>query len=230
MRLIATLVAALISISAPAHAGIPLPEPPEKLTLEEALESAMQNNPQIKAARAEVARWEGQAFAMSVWPLRAVSANVAMASQLPPGPGGITPPTAGGYLTINVGDLIGGAGMARSALAQVDFAKENLRTIQLQVATAVTEAYSAWQTQSKLLALRQEAIRASKSDVVVVERLFGRGGANVNDLLKARLAVSQSQADLAQAEGEYSRACAALLQQMGDTAWLSKRTSQKARK
>lgn len=208
-----------------------IPDPPVGLTLEEALSRALRESAEVKVAESELARARAEARNQSLWPLRSVTANVSIVRQLNGGGLGLAPgqtpgavgfggPTAGAYLTMNVGDLIGGAFMLRAAQARVRVAEENLRQVKMQVATAVTEAYAAWSAQKKLLALRQEAIKASQSDVLVLERLFGRGSASINDLLKARLALSQSQADLLAAEGEVQRAWTTLLQRMGASSWL----------
>lgn len=223
---------ALVGFSAgPALAAVVIPEPPAELSLEDALTRAMKSSPEVKTAESELARAEAEAGSQALWPLRSVSANVSIVRQLDgsalglapgqtPGAVGFGGPTAGAYLTFNLGELIGGAFMMRAAHARLVSAQENVRLVKLQVATGVTEAHAAWSAQSKLLSLRREAIKASQSDVVVLERLFGRGGANINDLLKARLALSQSQVDLLTAEGEYNRAWTTLLQRMGDSAWL----------
>jgi outer membrane protein TolC len=213
--------------------SVVIPEPPATLTLEEALTRAMQESPEVKVAESDLARAQAEAGSQALWPLRSVTANVSIVRQLDgsglglapgqtPGAVGFGGPTAGAYLTMNVGELIGGAFMMRAAHARVRTASENLRLVKLQVATGVTEAYAAFSAQKKLMALRREAIKASQSDVVVLERLFGRGGASINDLLKARLAVSQSQVDLLTAEGEYNQAWTTLLQRMGQSDWLDK--------
>jgi len=219
-----------------AKATISIPEPPASLSLPEALARAMRESPEVKVAESELARAEAEAASQALWPLRSLSANVSIVRQLNGGGLGLAPgqtpgavgfggPTAGAYLTMNVGELIGGAFMMRSAQARIRTSQENVRLVKLQVATGVVEAYSVWSTQKALLALRQDAIKASQSDVVVLERLFGRGGANINDLLKARLAVNQSQLDLLTAEGEYRLAWTTLLQRMGDAAWLEPRAA-----
>lgn len=225
---------ALTGLPALAAERVALPEPPANLTLEEALARAMQDSPEVKVAESELIRARAEMRSQALWPLRSVTANVSIVRQLNGPGGGLAPgqtpgavgfggPTAGAYLTMNVGELIGGAFMLRAAQARRQVAEENLRLVKLQVATGVTEAYAAWSAQKQLMALRREAIKASQSDVVVLERLFGRGGASINDLLKARLAVSQSQMDLLTAEGEYQRAWTTLLQRMGDSAWLDAR-------
>lgn len=238
-----TLMALAVSIPlwgsqafmAQAAPTVVIPEPPANLSLEEALTRAMQESPEVKVAESELARAQAEAGSQAMWPLRSVTANVSIVRQLDgsglglapgqtPGSVGFGGPTAGAYLNLNIGELIGGAFMMRAAHARMVTAEENLRLVKLQVATGVTEAYAAWSAQKKLMALRREAIKASQSDVVVLERLFGRGGANINDLLKARLAVSQSQVDLLTAEGEYNRAWTTLLQRMGQSTWLEKPT------
>ncbi len=225
------LGAPMLSAEAWAAERVIIPTPPANLSLEEALARAMRESPEVKVAESELARAQAEAGSQALWPLRSLTANVSIVRQLDgsglglapgqtPGAIGFGGPTAGAYLNLNVGELIGGAFMMRAAHARMVTAEENLRLVKLQVATGVTEAYAAWSAQKKLMALRQEAIKASQSDVVVLERLFGRGGANINDLLKARLAVSQSQVDLLTAEGEYNRAWTTLLQRMGQSAWL----------
>lgn len=215
---------------------VTIPAPPDDLSLEEAIAEAMRRSPEVKVAQSELARAEAEAGSQAMWPLRSLSANVSIVRRLDDAGGGLAPgqvpgmvglggQTAGAYLTMNIGELVGGAFMMRAAHARMVTAQENLRLVKLQVATGVTEAYAAWVAQKKLMALRQDAIKASQSDVVVLERLFGRGGANINDLLKARLALSQSQVDLLTAEGEYNRAWTTLLQRMGDSAWLDKTTN-----
>lgn len=219
-----------VALAAP---SVVIPEPPATLTLEEALTRAMRESPEVKVAESELARAQAEAGSQALWPLRSLTANVSIVRQLDgsglglapgqtPGAVGFGGPTAGAYLTMNVGELIGGAFMMRAAHARMRTAEENLRLVKLQVATGVTEAYAAFSAQKKLMALRREAIKASQSDVVVLERLFGRGGASINDLLKARLAVSQSHVDLLTAEGEYNRAWTTLMQRMGQSDWLDK--------
>lgn len=229
------LLAATIWVFAAAEGasakGIALPPPPANLTLSEALARAMRDSPEVQIAESELRRMEGEANSQALWPLRSVTANVSIVRQLNGGAQGLAPgqtpgavgfggPTAGAYLTMNVGELIGGLHLRQAALARVETARQNVRQVKLEVATGLTEAYAAWAAQKKLMALRQEAIKASQSDVVTLERLFGRGGASLNDLLRARLAYSQSQADLATAEGDYQRTWTALLQRMGDATWL----------
>jgi outer membrane protein TolC len=232
-----TLLAVAVTAWAIAATGveaaqeIALPAPPASLSLSEALARAMRDSPEVRIAEAELMRAEAEAKNQALWPLRSVTANVSIVRQLngagsglapgqAPGAVGFGGPTAGAYLTMNVGELIGGMHMMRAASARVTTARENVRLVKLQVATGLTEAYAAWSAQKKLMALRQEAIKASQSDVVALERLFGRGGASLNDLLKARLAFSQSQVDLLTAEGDYNRAWTTLLQRMGDSGWL----------
>lgn len=197
-----------------------LPEPPAGLTLDQAIAKALANNPTLRASRAEISRAEGEAASTKLYPLRSLAANVGVNSVLPP-QGGLPAPAGGAWVTLNLGDLLSTPAMMQSANARVEAARQNYRATQLAVVAATTEAYAAWITQQKLLALRQDAIKSSQSDVLVVQRLFGRGTATISDVMKARLAVSQSQADLVQAEGEYNRSWATLVQQMGDTAWLA---------
>lgn len=233
-----TLMAGVLAWAIPASGALAapavvIPEPPANLSLEEAISRAMRESPEVKVAESELTRARSEAGSQAMWPLRSVTANVSIVRQIDgsglglapgqtPGSVGFGGPTAGAYLNLNVGELVGGAFMMRAAQARVTTAEENLRLVKLQVASGVTEAYAAWSAQTKLMALRKEAIKASQSDVLVLERLFGRGGANINDLIKARLAVSQSQVDLLTAEGEYNRAWTTLLQRMGQSGWLEK--------
>lgn len=203
-----------------------LPEPPAGLTLDKAIEKALANNPTLRAAKAEVDRAAGEAATAKLYPLRSLAANVGVNSTLPP-QGGIPAPAGGAWVTLNLGDLLSTPAVIQSADARVEAARQNFRAAQLAVVAATTEAYAAWITQQKLLALRQDAIKSSQSDVLVVQRLFGRGTATISDVMKARLAVSQSQADLVQAEGLYNKTWATLVQQMGETGWLSAKTSKR---
>ncbi len=213
------LTASLMLLAGPAVAQ-GLPEPPAGLTLDQAIAKALANNPTIKAAKAEVDRAEGESATTKLYPLRGVAANIGMNTTVPPA-GAIPAPAAGAWVTLNLGDLLSTPAQVQAANARLEAARQNLRATQLAVVAATTEAYAAWITQQKLLALRSDAIKSSQSDVLVVQRLFGRGTATISDVMKARLAVSQSQADLVQAEGEYNRSWATLVQQMGDTAWLA---------
>lgn len=213
------LGASLTLVAGPAKA-LGLPEPPAGLTLDQAIEKAMANNPALLAARAEVSRAEGEAATTKLYPLRSLAANVGLNTNVPP-QGAIPAPVAGAWVTLNLGDLLSTPAMMQQANARVEAARQNYRAAQLAVVATVTEAYAAWITQQKLLALRQDAIKSSQSDVLVIQRLFGRGTATISDVLKARLAVNQSQVDLVQAEGNYNRAWATLVQQMGDSSWLS---------
>jgi outer membrane protein TolC len=209
-----------VSLALPARAA-GLPEAPPTLTLDQALTRALANNPQLRAARNEEKRAEAEATQARFYPLRNLNANLGYAGSIPPQPG-LNPTTAGAYLTFNLGDLLSTPAAMQGAQARVESAKEAVRATELQVVANTTAAYAAWSTQQKLLALKQEAIKASQSDVVVVQRLFGRGTATIGDVMKARLAVSQTQVDLVQAEGEYDKAWAVLVQQMGDTSWLNR--------
>lgn len=214
-----TLAASLFLIEGQA-AAMGLPEPPAGLTLDQALDKALNNNPALAAARADVSRAEGEAAITRLYPLRSLAANVGLNSTVPP-QGALPAPAAGAWVTLNLGDLLSTPAAMQSADARVEAARQNYRAAQLAVVRTTTEAYAAWITQQKLMALRQDAIKSSQSDVTVVQRLFGRGTATISDVLKARLAVSQSQADLVAAEGEYNRSWATLVQQMGDTSWLA---------
>lgn len=205
----------LLGLAMPAEA-ISLPEPPDGLNLERALDVAMAHNPQLLAAKADLKRVEAEAAAMRLNPMRAVSANVGMNSTF----NGLPAPAIGAYLTWNLGEWLSMGANADGAEARVEAARQALRATTLQVVLTTTAAHAAWETQQKLLGLRQAAIKASQSDQLVVERLFGKGTASINDLMKARLASSQSQVDLAQSEGEYRKAWSALLAQMGKTDWV----------
>lgn len=219
MSLALLLAAGLSMVAGPALA-VRLPEPPAGLTLDQAIEKALANNPALKAARADVQRAEGEAASTQLYPLRSLAANIGLNSTVPP-QGGLPAPAAGAWVTLNLGDLLSTPAVMQSANARVEAARQNYRAAQLAVVRGTTEAYAAWITQQKLMALRQDAIKSSQSDVMVIQRLFGRGTATISDVLKARLAVSQTQADLVQAEGEYNRSWATLVQQMGDTSWLT---------
>ncbi|HEY9857136.1 MAG TPA: TolC family protein [Stenomitos sp.] len=225
MTLALALAASLTILALPAVAQ-GLPEPPAGLTLDQAIEKALANNPALQAARAEVSRAEGEAASTKLYPLRSLAANVGINSTVPP-QNGLPAPAAGAWITLNLGDLLSTPAMMQTADARLEAARQNYRAAQLAVVSAVTEAYAAWITQQKLLALRQDAIKSSQSDVLVVQRLFGRGTATISDVLKARLAVSQSQADLVQAEGLYNKTWATLVQQMGDTTWLSAKSNKR---
>ncbi|MNY11047.1 Outer membrane efflux protein [compost metagenome] len=135
---------------------------------------------------------------------------------------GLPLPAAGAYVTMNLGDFLSTPMVIKGSEARVQAAREGVRQVSLQVVASTTEAYAGWLSQQKLLALRHEAIRSTESDVLVVQRLFGKGNASISEVMKARLAVSQSQADLVASEGAYNRAWAILVQQMGDTEWLDK--------
>lgn len=204
----------------PAHA-LGLPEPPAALTLDQAIAKALANNPQLRQARAELSRAEAEADVAKLYPLRTVSANVGLNTVVPPA-NGVPLPAAGAYLTMNLGDFLSTPMVIKGSEARLQAAREGVRQASLQVVTTTTEAFAGWLSQQKLLALRQEAIRSTESDVLVVQRLFGKGNASISEVMKARLAVSQSQADLVTAEGAYNRAWAILIQQMGDTEWLEK--------
>lgn len=192
-----------------------LPEPPENLSLEHALDEAMIHNPQLLASKADLKRVEAEAAATRLNPLRSVSANVGMTSAFT----GLPAPALGAYLTWNLGEWLSMGANSSGADARVEAARQALRATTLQIVLNTTAAHAAWETQQKLLGLRQAAIKSSQSDQLVVERLFGKGTASINDLMKARLASSQTQVDLAQSEGEYRKAWSALLAQMGKTDW-----------
>ncbi|HEY9898614.1 MAG TPA: TolC family protein [Pantanalinema sp.] len=199
-----------------------LPEPPADLTLDQAITKALANNPQLRAARAELSRAEAEADVAKLYPLRSVSANVGVNTVVPPA-NGLPLPAAGAYVTMNLGDFLSTPLVLKGSEARLQAAREGVRQVSLQVVASTTEAYAGWLSQQKLLVLRQEAIRSTESDVMVVQRLFGKGNASISEVMKARLAVSQSQADLVASEGAYNRAWAILVQQMGDTDWLEKR-------
>lgn len=196
-----------------------LPEPPSHLTLDQAIAHALEHNPQILAARADVARADLEVASARLSPLRTVSANIGLNTLIGTN-GGLPAPAGGAYLSINLGDLLATPLVMAGAGTRLTAAKEGLRLTILQVVAATTGAFGTWNSQQRLLALRNEAIRSSQSEVVVTERLFGKGNATLNDLMKARLAASQSMVDLAAAEGEAQRAWALLLVQMGESDWL----------
>lgn len=204
----------LVVFPAPA-AALTLPEPPSNLSLEKALDAAMQHNPQLLGAKAELQRVEAEATAARFNPFRAVSANVGLTSAF----AGIPAPSLGGYISWNLGEWLSMPSTLSGVEARVEASRQALRATKLQVVLNTTASFAAWTIQQKLLGLRQAAIRAYQSDQVVVERLFGKGTASIGDLMKARLAFSQSQVDLAQSEGDYQKAWSALLAQMGDTEW-----------
>lgn len=220
---LAMLVAGAMIAAAPLSAlAQGLPEPPAVLTLDQAIAKALVNNPQLRQARAEMARAEAEADVAKLYPLRTLSANVGLNTVVPPA-NGLPLPAAGAYVTMNLGDFLSTPMVIKGSEARVQAAREGVRQASLQVVATTTEAYAGWLSQQKLLALRQEAIRSTESDVLVVQRLFGKGNASISEVMKARLAVSQSQADLVAAEGAYKRAWAILIQQMGDTEWLEKK-------
>lgn len=199
-----------------------LPEPPSTLTLDQAIARALAHNPQILEAEAQVHAAEAGSRTAKLSPLRSASANFAFNTPFMPNTGGYMP-GSGAYLTLNLGDILSTPFTMQAADAQLDGARQALRQTQLQVVSATTEAYSAWITQQKMLALKKDAIQASQSDSMVIQRLFGRGTATISDVMKARLGVSQSQAELVEAEGQYNKTWAALVAQMGDTSFLDHR-------
>lgn len=215
-RLILALALGLMLAAPAAAAG--LPPMPTRLTLDQAFAAALERNPQILAARSEVARADLEVANARLSPLRTVSANVGLNTMIGTN-GGVPAPAGGAYLSINLGDLLATPLVMQGAEHRLTAARENLRLTTLQVLAATTAAHAAWLAQQHLLALRTEAIKSNTAEVTVAERLFGKGTATFNELMRARLAVSQSQADLAATEGEVLRTWALLLVQMGDSKW-----------
>lgn len=222
---IAGLVLALMFLVPPARA-IEIPATPDNLSLAQAIDLAMAHNPQVLAARYQVAQAQDTARSQSLWWLRAINGNAGYYTGFTPG----APTTgtsfygsglaAGVGVGFNLGDLLAGPSQAAAAHAAYDTAVQNLRQVQAAVAAEVTTDFAAYQTQRQLLALRREAISADRSDQEVAERMFGSGTANIADVYKARLAISKGNADLIEAEGEMTRAWVTLLTTMGETQWL----------
>lgn len=215
-RTSSVILGTLFSLVLFSSAAWAIPKEWKDLTLDQAIDVAMQKNPQVLAAQSQVVGSEAQLAQQHNWLARSITANIGY------NPGNMF--AQGGIgIAINVGDLLNGFHQERVVATNLAVAKHNLRQVRLQVAAAITAAYADYQNQKRIAEIRREAIKAAESDATVVERLFTRGNATIGDLAKVRLTLSQSRIDLSESEGSLQKAWMNLVQQMGESDWLERR-------
>ncbi len=221
--LLLACAAAWVAVPAAARA-IPAPR---EVTLDEALGYALEASPTIKNAKVDLQRAEADSQASWSWALRAIGANVGLT---PPIGTGTWAANAGITVTLNLGELlVGGPAAMNTSRTAVAVATHNLERARLDVTAQVAAAHAAYTAARRVLALRNEAEISARQDEAAQKKDFAAGNAGSADVRRARLAWSQTAADLANAQSEVIRAWAALLAAMGDGAWLERQVRERRR-
>lgn len=213
----------VLSMGTMAEARQALPAEPENFTLQVALQRAMRHNPNIEAAEARLRQAQIEKESQDLWWARTMRAN---ANYAPFGGNqfgantvtadGMVLPTAVVGVGINLGELLAGPKQSERAAQAVRIAEADLKRTTLEVAAQVTAAYQEYQAAKQMVTFAGDMVQTAEADMRIAERQFARGGAAVNGLLGARLAVQRVRADSVQLQGTVATTWTNLLSVMGD--------------
>ncbi len=200
MRARALTLLLLVSTAAPARAQIPQP-----LSLAEAVRTALERSPQVRAARSTVQAAEAQ-----VWAARAAlapTANLQAASALS---GTVTSYQVGAGVTYLLYD--GGARQAqvRQLEAQARAAREQLAAVANQVALAAVQTFMSTVLSQQVIALRQQAVEQARLQVEGARARVRAGTAPQADVISAEAQLAAAEVQLLQAEADFAASQEAL--------------------
>ncbi len=242
MRTVALLAA--LAVAAPAAAQGPAPAPdltpapgvgaPRVLTLEEAIRTARQNQPQLRQARASTEASSARADQARSYLLPQVNASGAYTREtqnftLRPGllPSGVarTAPAASwattDYWNFNaslsqlVWDFDQTLGRWRAARATADSQRETERATANQVVLNVRSAYFTARAGKDLVGVARETLANQEAHLRQIQGFVEVGTRPEIDLAQARTDRANAQVQLIQAENAYDTARAQLNQAMG---------------
>ena len=203
------------AVSAPSITT-PGQDPTRKLTLEQSIEIALQNNKQILIQKQEVERMKGQviqarstAFPNLSGDTRYVRSQGTMNFG---GRNGITfdikDSYYGGSLSLvqplYTAGRVGGA--LRAAKAAKSYAQENFRAATKDVIFAVKASFGGVLLAQKMAVLAKESLDLADAHLKNVDQLFKQGVASEYELIRAKVQVAQLVPERIKAENELDRA------------------------
>ncbi|AKQ64011.1 outer membrane efflux protein [Myxococcus hansupus] len=201
------------------------------VTLEEALRTARERQPQLRQARSatEVARAAAAEARAPLLPQASLSASYERTTanffqrpgMLPPSVTRPSPSATASWKTFNffnggatvnqlIWDFDQTADRWRAAKVRTDAQKESERTVASQVALSVRSAYFAAWTDKSLVGVAQETLRNFQRHLLQTEGFVQAGTAPEIDLAQARANVATAKAQLIAAENAYLTAKAQL--------------------
>jgi|GEM_PF-5559982 len=175
------------------------------LTLDAALQTARQNNPDIVGARAKLNQARLEAQDQDNWWARSLKANInhnflgAPVGQTV-NADGVALPTAAIGLIVNLADLLNGPRAKQRGLEGITIAEAELNRTIADVLTQVANAYQNVQIARERQRLAKDTVSVAHADLHVGQRQFANGLGTANTILGLRLATERASGEQAAAE------------------------------